>query len=639
MGTIRRTTFWLLFLGLTALLWSTAVAQAQETAAPPARIYITNVIGESAPTIDLYAYGVDAQGSPANLALQPLLVQHSDERLSEVEIAGTADQGTFTLFILDITPGTGRWVTNVQQAIERYAAEPFMREQVDHVAVFRIGETAAVQLLEPTPFHNSIRNLFADPIQPAGGATALIDSVVTLLNNLHTLPVPSGLAPAVVIISDGTDTVSTQFRRDDLPNTAFRLGVPVHTIWLENDRLQQASRNDGRDYLQLVASGTGGRHAVVTETEEVNAIWQRIAAFRSRTIVRYTVTSPRGGENPIVLSLANNPAVQASASVTLSAGAPSVAINLPPESRELTLANLNEPVTLSFSTTVSWLDGVDRSLRSAELLVNGLIVQSIDVGRLARFDATISNFVFGENRLQIVVIDEQGSRAVSPEIVLTVNQGAVTQLPEAVQPPGTTQRWREQLSGAWTYVGGCLVVLFILVMLVLLTYAVRRWSILRRLGGLSLLRRIPFLRPYMKDVAKVQQVSQRAGAMQGRMARYSPDVKGRRESKQAAVQTGLPPYLELIEATTRVPPRLELTSVEVRLGRSPAQADIAFENDITVSRIHAAIVQEGADFRIYDEQSTSGTWVNEQRVPEYGLQLVDGDEIRLGAVRLRFRQP
>jgi len=639
MGTIRRTTFWLLFLGLTALLWSTAVAQGQETAAPPARIYITNVIGESAPTIDLYTYGVDAQGNPANLALQPLLIQHADEGISEVQIGGTTDQGTFTLFILDITPGTSSWIPNVQQAIERYAAEPTMREQLDHVAVFRIGETAAVQLLEPSPFHNSIRNLFADPIQPAGGATALFDSVVTLLNNLHTLPVPSGLAPAVVIISDGTDTVSSQFRRDDLPNTAFRLGVPVHTIWLENDRLQQASRNDGRDYLQLVASGTGGRHAVVTDMEQVNAIWQQIAAFRSRTVVRYTVTSPRGGENPIVLSLANNPAVQASASVTLSAGAPSIAINLPPESRELTLANLNEPVTLSFSTTVSWLDGVNRSLRSAELLVNGLIVQSIDVNRIARFDATISNFVYGENRVQIVVIDEEGSRAVSPEIALTVSQGAVTQLPDAVQPPSTTQRWREQMSGAWTYVGGCLVVLFILVMLVLLTYAIRRWSILRRLGVLSLLRRIPFLRPYMKDVAKVQQVSQRAGAMQGRMARYSPDVKGRRESKQAAVQSGLPPYLELIEATTRVPPRMELTNVEVRLGRSPAQADIAFENDITVSRIHAAIVQEGADFRIYDEQSTSGTWVNEQRVPEYGLQLVDGDEIRLGAVRLRFRQP
>jgi hypothetical protein len=90
--------------------------------------------------------------------------------------------------------------------------------------------------------------------------------------------------------------------------------------------------------------------------------------------LRYTVTSPRGGETAQPESSLDNPAVQASASVTLSAGAPSISINLPPESREMTLVNLNEPVTLSFSTTLSWLDGVERNLRSAELLVNGLIV-------------------------------------------------------------------------------------------------------------------------------------------------------------------------------------------------------------------------------------------------------------------------
>jgi predicted component of type VI protein secretion system len=53
----------------------------------------------------------------------------------------------------------------------------------------------------------------------------------------------------------------------------------------------------------------------------------------------------------------------------------------------------------------------------------------------------------------------------------------------------------------------------------------------------------------------------------------------------------------------------------------------------------AALSRKGATYRVYDEQSTAGTWVNEQRVPEYGMQLVDGDEIRVGAVRLRFRQP
>jgi predicted component of type VI protein secretion system len=81
-----------------------------------------------------------------------------------------------------------------------------------------------------------------------------------------------------------------------------------------------------------------------------------------------------------------------------------------------------------------------------------------------------------------------------------------------------------------------------------------------------------------------------------------------------------------------------LTTSVVRLGRSPAQADIAFENDITVSRLHATLHLEGVHYRIFDEHSTSGTWVNEQQVPEYGIQLMDGDEIHLGAVHLRYRE-
>jgi predicted component of type VI protein secretion system len=122
------------------------------------------------------------------------------------------------------------------------------------------------------------------------------------------------------------------------------------------------------------------------------------------------------------------------------------------------------------------------------------------------------------------------------------------------------------------------------------------------------------------------------------MSRYTGDVQG---ASQKVKGGGSRPvaFLELLESNTPMGGRIELEALEARLGRSASQADIVFKDDSTVSRIHATIVKEGNDYRLFDEQSTSGTWVNEQRVPEYGLQLVDGDTIRLGAVRLRFRQP
>ena len=98
-----------------------------------------------------------------------------------------------------------------------------------------------------------------------------------------------------------------------------------------------------------------------------------------------------------------------------------------------------------------------------------------------------------------------------------------------------------------------------------------------------------------------------------------------------------PRYLEVLESVSRMPPTINLTGTEHRIGRNPSQSDIAFENDITVSRIHASVMLEGSDYRLYDEASSSGTFVNDQPVPEYGYQLLDGDEILLGAVRLRYR--
>jgi pSer/pThr/pTyr-binding forkhead associated (FHA) protein len=98
-------------------------------------------------------------------------------------------------------------------------------------------------------------------------------------------------------------------------------------------------------------------------------------------------------------------------------------------------------------------------------------------------------------------------------------------------------------------------------------------------------------------------------------------------------------YLEVIAAETPIASPIAISQEETRLGRSPNLADIALTQDLTVSRLHATLTWDGQVYRLYDEESTSGTWVNDERVPDYGTQLVDGDEIFLGKVHLRFRHP
>jgi hypothetical protein len=636
---------WSHALFLLMLIWLASVTTT--AGAQPAgisRIFVTGSNAATAPTIELYAYGTDAQGNNVDLSGHAFVVQHGDQVVTEVTVAGERQGATFTIVLLDITPGVARHGATLQQALQQYASPPTMVEQSDYVAIYRVEEVAAVPVLEATSFYNSVRNAFANPPPPNSGPTALYDSVMGLLNNMTALAPAPALAPALVIISDGTDAVSTQFRAGDVPVRAAALGIPVHTIWLDNERLSPALKSEGREYLAQVATGTGGVAVTLVDADSPQEIWNRIASFHRHTVLRYVVPELRGGEYPVVLSLRDNPAIQAQTTVQVSAGAPTVNIILPLESRNLTLTNLDEPVQLSFSTDVRWLDGVQRSLTRAQLLVNGILVQDIDVNRLDRFNASINNFTYGENRVQVAVVDEQGHRAVSPEVVLTINPGATTTIPPEVRPVGRLSRLPDlpsQLGRFWPVLVGCFFVLFILVMMSLLLLVIRRFPILQRLGLQSFLRRLPFLRPYMGEAAQVQQVGQKARHMKGQMGRYAPDVQGQRHGKAAMAMAGRPPaFLEVLESVSRMPsPRIELDQPELRIGRSPAQAEIAFENDITVSRIHASIVKEGDDYRIYDEQSTSGAFINEQRVPEYGLQLVDGDEIRLGAVRLRFRQP
>ncbi|RMH08518.1 MAG: FHA domain-containing protein [Nitrospirae bacterium] len=72
-----------------------------------------------------------------------------------------------------------------------------------------------------------------------------------------------------------------------------------------------------------------------------------------------------------------------------------------------------------------------------------------------------------------------------------------------------------------------------------------------------------------------------------------------------------------------------------KIGRDITLADVIL-TDRRVSRYHAQIVQEKDGFRLYDEGSTSGTWVNDRQVSMQGHLLSSGDEINFGPVRYRF---
>jgi hypothetical protein len=76
-------------------------------------------------------------------------------------------------------------------------------------------------------------------------------------------------------------------------------------------------------------------------------------------------------------------------------------------------------------------------------------------------------------------------------------------------------------------------------------------------------------------------------------------------------------------------PQAERTTI----GRSPDN-DI-FLDDVTVSRKHAVLSQNGNEFLIEDLGSLNGTFVNRRRI-ESPTRLESGDEVQIGKYRLSF---
>ena len=587
---------------LVGLLFAGTAVSAQDDPIPPVeRLVISSQDVSSLPDIELRMYGWDEQGNPLDFTQQTITISQDGTPVGAITNQGVYQVGTFTLFLIDIPPGVSGQLPALQEAINQFAMPQTMMEQVDELAVYQVGAANAVELLAPTSFHNSVRNLFAAPLTPETGPTALYDSVGGLIEQIEELQPNAEMVASIVLLTDGTDSVSTRFAADEVAETAVRAGIPIHTIWLNNEDLGEGAQEAGQEYLAAVAAGSGGIAVRLENAGDLPLIWNRIAGFRDQARIRYTVSGLTAGDFTVTAQLVTNPSVQAETMISVPPNIPSIVIDLPAESRTLTLPNLDNPVELKFAALLSWLDGEERSVEAAQLVVNGQTAADIPVDSLDRFTATLDQLVYGNNSIEIVILDSQGIRARSPQVVLTINEGR-RDIPAELNPGA-------DILGL---VGRLVLIAVILGIVVVM------WLVAWR-GGL------------IARLAKALPRGRSSGPRE-------PQITITGDDSVPSVSVAAIAYLEVLESTSEMPTFLPLHDNTVKIGRSPAQTDIAFEQDVTMSRLHITLMREGNQYRIFDRESTSGTWVNDRQVPDYGVMLQDGDEIHMGAVHLRYRQ-
>ena len=600
-----RSTIYLLICLIFIAIPTFAQEEDEPTGRPPVdRLIITDTDVSRVPSIELLMVGRDGQGQALDFSTETVNIVHNGQPVGPIEYVGDQQVGTLTVFLIDIPTGVSAQLTDIENAIKQYASPEFMAEQIDSVAVYQVGGDTAVQLLAPTGFFNSVQNLFATPLAPETEATALFDSTVDLLEQIESLKPDERMATSIVLMTDGTDAISFENTQPAVIDRAAQLGIPVHTVLLNNTDL---TGTPGDPFLTELAAATGGIHTQLTNQAELPIIWDRIGTFRDQARVAYLASGLIGGPVTVEASLASNPNVVAETAVQIPENIPSVVINVPPESRTLALPNLDDPTRLRFSVDVSWLDGLEREVTAAQLIVNGddSVPYEIPLNSLDDFVVDVINLTYGNNPVEAVVIDDQGMRATSAPILLTVNEG-----PRDVP---------DEISGSGNILGTIGRILFFLIFIALIV------------GGIFLL--------WRKGVfANLRLPSRNDDGRRRRRRSPTEQPNVTIETPAEALPQRTVAYLEVLEATSVVSSPIPLSGTVIRIGRNPSMCEVAFAEDVTVSRYHANLMREGNGYRIFDERSTSGTWVNERQVPEYGTQLLDGDEVHLGAVHLRYRQ-
>lgn len=612
--------FWLIL--LIVVFSATTFIFTTQTFAQDAQLSILDVDVSQIPTVQMTILGNGSNNTPLNLDGQFIGVEHDGNLVENASVVGRKDIGTLTVFLIDLTSGITDELPAIQSTIETFASAPNMQEQVDVVAIYRVDEVASIEILPPTTFYNDVRNLFASELETTNAPTALINSMGNLINQMPNLRPDPAMAMSLVVMSDGTDSVSTQFLPDDIPTLANANNITINTIWLRNENLN-FSVEAGQEYLRQVAERTGGISTSLEDESQINNMWSQIASRRSLLVIGYTLETVLPGTFPVKLSLPDTPgAPAATSSVTIPDSIPSVTIDLAEEDRTLSLESIEEPVELAFPVTVRWLDEQVRTVGSAQLFVNGNNVAEIPPTEMTEVRAEVP-LQYGENTVQIRIQDELGQNA-HGTVTLTVNEGG-NEIPAGL---GDGRDWLRTLLVA--------LMLIALVAILLLIFRIGSQR-LQAAGGIAGIRE-NFQREEKPESTSagdstpiITPLSEAPLPELSAETQLSPAL----ESTQPNIRPGTP-TIEVLDSISKMTTRNPISRTEFLIGRSPT-VDLSFADDPTVSRIHATIVQDGDIYRIYDEQSTSGTYVNDRQVPEYGLQLADGDEIHLGAVHLRFR--
>ena len=610
---------------------------------------ITAVDTQAFPGINVFVLVNDPAGSHiAGLSAEAFTLTENGAAVAGLEVT-EQDVGVQVVFVLDTTDAFKARDANavtrldyIQQALTDFArTTPWMKEGVDDVTVL----AAEGLLVEHSSRGGEVARAVGDYTSTFAGVADPFPLINQALDYASEVSLRPGMRRYVVFISNGLKWSGGSTPLNDVAARAAALQVPIYTTFVgpAGDEITAAAQN-----LRRLSELSGAAHFIFESPQSFTPLFQRLADQGRQYRLSYRSGLSTTGQHALSAGvtlttgaeLASNEVVfplRVEAPVVTLRDVPPDVVQLAPEPGADSQSA--RPATYAVPILVDFPDGHPRTLNEAQLMVDGQVVaSSTPAAAVEALTWPLAGYAeSGTHTLQARVTDELGLMAESETVTVTVSLEIPAASSTAAQttPTATGARNLRLLAAA------------VFGLLLLVALAAGGWLWYARRGRLG-------------PAPAARDVSAPPGEWRGVRAQQLPEAEPRRPAPRLRLAVphvsmpsfhlprragyAQPPsqaYLEVLESGGGGAPRedIQLPAETLHFGRDAAVAEVVF-HERSVSRLHARIAQVAeAVFCIYDEGSTSGTWVNFTQVPAGGgWELRHGDVINLGRVQLRFKR-
>ena len=637
---------WLSALIVITILFLNASPLLAQPALPP-KLRITHVDVSRFPEVEVYVVGDHLPGDlvtlPATLAEDgaPVEMQGDGMEAVGVQLALVLDAGG-NIAKAGAT-GEPQYV-EAGRAARRLVQQELLSADYDWLTTIAFNENREIAALRPwSQDHQAAADSLYTYQPVATGTTPLFDLLRFALKLFEDPVLPSGQERAIVVFSDGIDVTSTTDLSDAL-NLAAQLNIRVYPVMVGQEVAEQ------RQNLEKLSTITDGQYFHLSSIENLDPLWQRLAAGGQQRRLSYRSQQAKPSDVTVELTLPDGR--------TLSATSPIPGAQLRPVTVEAVLALEGDkilkyadaydtpleqlaPAELGIGASFQWDDGYPRQLQKVEYQVGELTETNNGPNFDEPYLFPISTFDNGTYTVRVRAFDELGMVGESAPQNFTI---------EVIRPPAPTPTPDQTLVAEATNA-----------VLLAAKSTEEAIAVLTREAEQA-----KALQASKAQVAEVQtQVQQMTWATIGSVAlaviafAYAIYILSSRDRRRQATQVITGTVAAVTEPFRRqrgvvnesqaklvlindggsagMPPTIPIPRGGVRIGRDPSVVNVPLA-DRRISKLHCRIVEDGATgaFRLLDEGSTSGTYVNDQEVNINGHLLQNNDQISIGPLLYRF---